>query len=252
MRGENILIACGTRPARGPDIPFDGKRIVDTDEFTCIGGLPREMIVVGAGVVGLEYASFMAALGLEVTLIDQRPMILDFVDREIVDALSYHLRQMGTTFRLGEKVTRVGIDEKRDRVFAELESGKKIQADMLLYAVGRQANGDQLRLEAAGLTARSSRQNQGERGLPDRRSAHLRGRRRHRIPRAGKHVDGTGAPGELPDVRRAIRAHAGLVSLRDLHDSRNFNGRPDRREIDGGAKSRTKWASQSSTNWQKA
>jgi NAD(P) transhydrogenase len=152
LHGEHILIACGTRPARGGDIPFDGKRIIDTDEFTCLGDLPREMIVVGAGVVGLEYASFMAALGLEVTLIDQRPTILDFIDREIVDALSYHLRQMGTTFRLGEKVTRVGIDEKRDLVFAELESGKKIQADMLLYAVGRQANGDLLHVEAAGLT----------------------------------------------------------------------------------------------------
>jgi NAD(P) transhydrogenase len=151
LRGEHILIACGTRPARNPDIPFDGKRILDTDEFTRIGGLPREIIVVGAGVVGLEYASFMAAMGAEVTLIDQRPVMLDFVDREIVEALAYHLRQMGTTFRLGEKVTKVGIDEKRDRVFAELESGKRVQGDMLLYSVGRQANGDLLRLEAAGL-----------------------------------------------------------------------------------------------------
>ena len=151
VHGDNVLIACGTRPARSSEIPFDGKRILDTDEFTFATSLPREVIVVGAGVVGLEYASFMAAIGVEVTLIDQRPMILDFVDREIVEALAYHLRQMGTTFRLGEKVTRVGIDEQRDRVFAELESGKKVQGDMLLYAVGRQANGDQLRLEAAGL-----------------------------------------------------------------------------------------------------
>jgi NAD(P) transhydrogenase len=153
LRGEHILIACGTRPARSAEIPFDGKHIIDTDEFTCLGDLPRDMIVVGAGVVGLEYASFMAALGVEVTLIDQRPMILDFVDREIVDALSYHLRQMGTTFRLGEKVTRVGYDAGRGQVFAELESGKKIQAGMLLYAVGRQANGDLLHLDAAGLTS---------------------------------------------------------------------------------------------------
>ena len=151
LRGANILIACGTRPARDSHIPFDGKRIVDTDEFTGIGSLPREIIVVGAGVVGLEYGSFMAAVGAEVTLIDQRPLILDFVDHEIVEALAYHLRQMGTTFRLGEKVTRVGIDEARGRVFAELESGKRVQGDMLLYAVGRQANGDLLRLEAAGL-----------------------------------------------------------------------------------------------------
>ncbi len=151
LQGENILIACGTRPARSPEIPFDGKRILDTDEFTSISALPRELIVVGAGVVGLEYASFMAAVGAEVTLIDQRPQILDFVDREIVDALSYHLRQMGATFRLGEKVTRVGIDPLRDRVFAELESGKRVQGDVLLYAVGRQANGDRLRIESAGL-----------------------------------------------------------------------------------------------------
>ncbi len=151
LHGDNILIACGTRPARSADIPFDGKRILDTDEFTNISSVPKEIIVVGAGVVGLEYASFMAALGAEVTLIDQRPVILDFVDREIIEALSYHLRQMGTTFRLGEKVTRVGYDQERDSVFAELESGKKVRGDVLLYAVGRQANGDQLCLEAAGL-----------------------------------------------------------------------------------------------------
>ena len=155
LHGDNILIACGTRPARSADIPFDGKRILDTDEFTNINSVPKEIIVVGAGVVGLEYASFMAALGAEVTLIDQRPVILDFVDREIIEALSYHLRQMGTTFRLGEKVTRVGYDQERDSVFAELESGKKVRGDVLLYAVGRQANGDQLCLEAAGLQSDS-------------------------------------------------------------------------------------------------
>jgi len=151
VRGEKILIACGTRPAHSDEIPFDGARILDTDQMPSISGLPREIIVVGAGVVGLEYASFMAALGAEVTIIDQRPQLLDFVDREIIEALAYHLRQMGTTFRLGDKVTRVGIDPQRDRVFAELESGKKVRGDILLYAVGRQANGDLLRLEAAGL-----------------------------------------------------------------------------------------------------
>jgi NAD(P) transhydrogenase len=140
IRGEHILIACGTRPAGNTDIPFDGKRVLDTDQINVLQGVPRELIVVGAGVVGLEYTSFMAALGVEVTLIDQRPQLLDFVDREIVEALAYHLRQMGTTFRLGDKVTRVGFDEQRDRVFAELESGKKVQANALLYAVGRQAN----------------------------------------------------------------------------------------------------------------
>src|SRR6202034_1435469 len=151
VRGDHILIACGTRPARNSQIPFDDKRILDTDNLSSMEGLPREIIVVGAGVVGLEDASFLAALGTEVTLIDQRPTLLDFVDREIIEALAYHLRQMGTTFRLGEKVTRVGIDPQRDRVFAELESGKKVQGDALIYAVGRQANGDRLNLAAAGL-----------------------------------------------------------------------------------------------------
>jgi NAD(P) transhydrogenase len=155
VKADNILVACGTRPAHNPDIPFDDHRIVDTDHLSGLGGRSRETIVVGAGVVGLEYASFMAALGAKVTLIDQRPTVLEFVDREIVEALCYHLRRIGVAFRLGEKVTRVGIDAKRDSVFAELESGKKVQGDALVYAVGRQANGDQLNLEAAGLAADS-------------------------------------------------------------------------------------------------
>jgi NAD(P) transhydrogenase len=150
-----ILIACGTRPAHSAEIPIDNHRIVDTDHLSALGGLPKTIIVVGAGVVGLEYASFMAALGADVTLLDQRPAILEFVDREIVEALSYHFRQIGITFRLGEKVIHVAIDPVRNRVVAELESGKKVLADALIYAVGRQANGDQLRLEAAGLAADS-------------------------------------------------------------------------------------------------
>src|SRR3989449_2045542 len=122
VEAAKILIACGTRPAHSPEIPFDNHRIMDTDHLSGLGSLPKEAIVVGAGVVGLEYASFMAALGADVTLIDQRPMVLEFVDREIVEALFYHLRQLGVTFRLGEKVAQVGIDAQRDYVFAELRS----------------------------------------------------------------------------------------------------------------------------------
>ena len=155
VKAEKILVACGTRPAHSPGIPFDNHRIVDTDHLADLVGLPKEIIVVGAGVVGLEYASFMAALGADVTLIDQRPIVLEFVDREIVEALFFHLRHLGVTFRLGEKVSQVGIDAKRDFVFAELESGKSVRGDALIYAVGRQANGDQLHLETAGLAADS-------------------------------------------------------------------------------------------------
>src|SRR5580698_2731720 len=117
IQGDHILVACGTRPARNAQIPFDDKRILDTDSISSMEGLPREIIVVGAGVVGLEYVSFLAALGIEVTLIDQRPTLLDFVDREIIEALAYHLRELRTVFRLGENVSRVGVDTQRDRVF---------------------------------------------------------------------------------------------------------------------------------------
>jgi NAD(P) transhydrogenase len=151
VSAQQVLIACGTRPAHSPDIPIDGKRIIDSDQLTNLPCIPREAIVVGAGVVGLECCSFFAALGAKVTLIDQRPTILDFVDHEILEALSYHLRRAGTIFRLGEKVVSVGIATEEDRVYAELESGKRVHGDALLYAVGRQANGDQLNLPAAGL-----------------------------------------------------------------------------------------------------
>ena len=151
IRGEYILVACGSRPAREPEIPFDGAHVIDTEQLLQIKAVPREAIVVGAGVVGLEYTSLLGTLGCEVTLVDERSSILDFVDREIVEALTYHLRRIGTILRLGERVTHVQIDEGRDRVTAELESGKKLQAALLVYAAGRQGNTDQLLPEAAGL-----------------------------------------------------------------------------------------------------
>jgi len=111
------------------------------------------LVVVGAGIIGLEYASMFAALGVRVTLLDQRPALLEFADREIIESLCFQLRQLGTVFRLGEKVVTIGVDEERDRVFAKLESGKTVHGQGLLYAVGRQANSDQLSLENAGLSA---------------------------------------------------------------------------------------------------
>ena len=148
-----ILVACGTRPAQSASIPIDGKRIVDTDRLPELSGLPREITVIGSGVIGLEYASLFAALEIRVTLIEQRPQILEFVDREIVEALSYHLRELEVVFRLGEKVVAVEIDENRNRVTARLESGKTVRSDALLYAVGRQGNTESLNLAAAGLEA---------------------------------------------------------------------------------------------------
>jgi NAD(P) transhydrogenase len=153
LTGDCILIACGSRPARNPAIPFDGKRVIDTDGLPNISEFPRDLVIVGAGIVGLEYASIFAALEIPVTLIDQRTRVLEFADGEIVEALCYHLREMNVTFRLGEKVVSVEVEEGRDRVAARLESGKTVHGGALLYAVGRQANSDLLNLEAAGLHA---------------------------------------------------------------------------------------------------
>jgi NAD(P) transhydrogenase len=151
LRGDNFVIACGTRPAHSADIPIDGKRIFDSDQVHELEELPRELIVVGAGIIGLEYASMFAALGVKVTLLDQRPSLLEFVDHEVVESLCFQLRQLGTVFRLGEKVVQVGFDDDRDRVFAKLESGKTVHGAALLYTVGRQANSDLLNLDAIGL-----------------------------------------------------------------------------------------------------
>jgi NAD(P) transhydrogenase len=153
VRAQHVLIACGTRPAHSADIPMDGHRIFDSDQVHCLEEIPRDLIVVGAGIIGLEYASMFAALGVKVTLLDQRPILLDFVDREIVESLCFQLRQLGTVFRLGEKVVSVGFDQEKDRVFAKLASGKNVHGQGLLYTIGRQANGDLLNLESAGLSS---------------------------------------------------------------------------------------------------
>jgi NAD(P) transhydrogenase len=153
LKADRVMIACGTRPAHNANIPLDGKRIFDSDQLPSIENLPKEIIVVGAGVVGLEFASMFAAMNVEVTLIDARPHLLEFADREIIESLSYQLRRRGTIFRLGEKVESVSVDEDRGRVSAKMESGKTIHGQALLYTVGRQANTDLLNIEAAGLKA---------------------------------------------------------------------------------------------------
>ncbi len=149
LEADYILIACGTRAVRSPEIPF-GNAVIDADQVGQTKSIPRDLIVVGAGVIGLEYASMLTALGVRVTVIDQRPAMLDFVDHEIVEALSYHMRRQEAVFRLGEKVTTVEVGEQ-DLVQVGLESGKRLHAERLLYAAGRQANTDLLDLAAAGL-----------------------------------------------------------------------------------------------------
>jgi NAD(P) transhydrogenase len=149
---EFILIACGTRPARGAGIAFEAPQIYDTDEFIQVteGEFPKTLIVVGGGVIGLEYASMAAALGSEVTVVESRHTLLQHVDSEITHALMYHLRRSGVTFRMGESVSRITADACGTAT-AYLESGKTLVAEALLYAVGRQPNTDRLNLEGIGL-----------------------------------------------------------------------------------------------------
>lgn len=149
---EHALIATGSTPAHAPEIPIDGQRVFDTDALPHFHQIPRDLVVVGASVIGLEYASIMTALNRRVTIVDQRPVMLEFADGEIVEALAYHLRRKGATIRLGEKVTGVRRDG-RDHVVATLDSGKSVHGDVLIYAVGRQASTAALNLAAAGLAA---------------------------------------------------------------------------------------------------
>ena len=154
LGADFVLIACGTRPAHGEGLPFDNPHVSDADEFYEAvqgGSLAKSAIVVGGGVVGIEYASTMAALGMEVTLIDARDTILDFVDRELIESLMVHLRGRGVTFRLGERLVSVAVEESGN-VVAHLESGKTVRAERLMYAVGRQPNTDVLNLGPIGLS----------------------------------------------------------------------------------------------------
>ena len=148
---ENFLIATGTRPAADARYQIDGTHIFNSDQLLALQEVPRELIVVGAGVIGLEYASMLATLGVKMTLLDARPTMLDFIDREIMDSLQFQLRQLSMVFRLGEKVTTCMYDTERGRVVAMLESGKRVHGDGLLFTVGRQGNTDKLNLESVGL-----------------------------------------------------------------------------------------------------
>jgi NAD(P) transhydrogenase len=151
VTAANFLIAVGTRPLSNDRIPIDGKHIHNSDQFLSLPEIPNDVIIVGAGLIGIEYASLLAALGVRVTLVDQRTAFLSFADREIVDAFRSELSQSGVVFRLGEKVVACGVEAGAAGVFAILESGENIRGQSLLYTVGRQGNTDRLNLEAAGL-----------------------------------------------------------------------------------------------------
>ena len=148
---ENIVIATGTKPARPGSVAFDDKTIIDSDGIIHLERVPRSMVVAGAGVIGIEYASMFAALGTKVTVVERRDRMLEFCDEEVVEALKYHLRDIAVTFRFGETVA--SVEAHPEGAIALLRSGKRIPADTVLYSAGRQGMTGDLNLDAAGLAA---------------------------------------------------------------------------------------------------
>jgi NAD(P) transhydrogenase len=156
VTARNIIIAVGTETTRDPHIPFDGTRIFTSDDILQLDRLPRSLAVVGAGVIGCEYASIFAALGVRITLIDKRPRLLPFVDAEITDALCHQLRENRATLRLNESVKHIETVEGDGHgagVRLHLDSGKTIFAEKALYSVGRTGATGKLDLASAGLLA---------------------------------------------------------------------------------------------------
>lgn len=155
-RAKHILVAVGTIPAPPPGIKTDGHVLIDSDDILQLSHIPRNMVVIGAGVIGLEYASMFACLGTEVTIIDKRERPLEFLDHEIVDELIHQMRNHNVTFRLSETVERIEISSSPPkRVIIQLQSGKRHVSELALFSVGRLGATDSLRLEAAGLKADS-------------------------------------------------------------------------------------------------
>jgi NAD(P) transhydrogenase len=149
-----FIIATGTKPAVSPKVPLNNRNIINSDQILQMPELPKTLIVVGGGVIGVEYTCMFAVLGVRVILVEKRPRLLEFADAEIVEALSYHLRDRRVIMRLNEEVQ--SVEETPDgKVVANLQSNKKVPGDALLYAVGRMGNVDELNLPAAGIASDS-------------------------------------------------------------------------------------------------
>jgi NAD(P) transhydrogenase len=147
---DKFVVASGAAPYRPENVHFNGRTIFDSDDILTMRELPREMTVVGGGVIGTEYASMFAALGVHVTIVDARKRLLGFVDEEIIECLQYQMRSMGVTLRLGEEVR--SCQEREDgQVVTQLKSGKVIVADVVLFSAGRRSSTQNMGLERIGL-----------------------------------------------------------------------------------------------------
>lgn len=148
---DNALISVGTRPHRPESVPFDRKRVYDSDEMLDLERLPRTLTVIGAGVIGVEYATIFSALDVPVTLIEPRNTILDFIDREVTEDFIHQMRDRGMSVRLGSAVKEVR--SKPDTAEVELADGRVVRTEMVLYAAGRTGNIGKLGLETIGVEA---------------------------------------------------------------------------------------------------
>jgi len=151
VEGERIMIAVGTVPYRPDFVDFSAPEVMDSDEVVEIHRLPRSLTVVGAGVIGIEYATIFSALDVAVTIVEPRQTFLDFVDREIIEEFVHELRDRGVTFRMGSKVTSVAKQDGGP-VLTVLEDGRTVRSEMVLYAAGRMGAVSDLGLEQCGLT----------------------------------------------------------------------------------------------------
>ena len=151
ISADFVVIATGTSPARPKEVDFDQARVLDSDEILALETIPASLVVVGAGVIGIEYASMFAALGSRVTVVEQREQMLEFCDPEVVESLKFHLRDLAVTFRFGEKVVDVAVNNSG--TVTTLASGKRIPAEAVMYSAGRQGMTAALDLDKAGLAA---------------------------------------------------------------------------------------------------
>ncbi len=149
VTGEKFLIATGTRTYRPDYVPFNGTTVVDGDEFLEMAEIPRSLIVVGAGVIGVEYATMFSALDVRVTLIEPRETFLDFIDKTIIHEFTHQIRDNGVDLRLGSAIEKV--EDAADHVEVTLANGRHVRAEMLLFAAGRVGATDKLNLQAVGL-----------------------------------------------------------------------------------------------------
>ena len=149
ITGEKFLISTGTKTFRPDTIPFNGATIVDSDEFLKMARIPRSLVVVGAGVIGVEYATMFSALDVNVTLIEPRDSFLDFIDNGLIAEFTHEIRENGVDLRLGSAIEKV--EDMGEHVEVSLENGRHVRAEMLLFAAGRMGATSKLNLEAVGL-----------------------------------------------------------------------------------------------------